>query len=103
MPFMLIPVLPEMTESALVHYDKKIHHRVNNMASGVFTMFLGIGQCFGPIFGSYAYSAIGFRWTSDIMAIFNLTFAILYFFFAGGVESFKMTFNKGLTLNQKVS
>lgn len=91
MPFMLIPALPEMAESALEHYDKTIHERVNNMSSAIFTTFLGIGQCLGPIFGSISFANLGFRLTSDIMVFINLTFALLYFTFAGGVPAFKLT------------
>ena len=61
MPFMFVPALPEMTESTLHSYDKSVHERVNNMSSGVFSAFMGLGSCLGPIYGSYASSAIGFR------------------------------------------
>ena len=53
--FSMVPILPEMSNSALEHYHKSVHERVNNMASGMFTFQIGLGSCLGPIFGSIFY------------------------------------------------
>ena len=38
----LIPGLPEMVEGALVHFPGQ-EREVNNMSSGIFNSFLGLG------------------------------------------------------------
>jgi hypothetical protein len=53
MPFTLIPGLPEMTDSALVHYKKSQHERVNNLACGLYNTVLGVGEVAGPLYGTF--------------------------------------------------
>jgi hypothetical protein len=88
MPFTLIPGLPEMTDSALVHYKKSQHERINNLASGLYNMVLGVGEVAGPLYGTFVAAQVGFRETSDILAIVFMIFAISYYVFAGGKEAF---------------
>ena len=42
-PFTLIPSLPEMIESALLLYPEDLEPEINDVSSGIFNMFLGIG------------------------------------------------------------
>jgi hypothetical protein len=51
-PFILVPSLPEMIESVLPLYPESAEPRINDLSSGIFNMFLGIGQVCGPLFGS---------------------------------------------------
>ena len=84
----LIPGLPEMVEGALVHFPGQ-EREVNNMSSGIFNSFLGLGQVIAPLYGSTANALIGFKHTTTISSALDLCFAILYFAFAGGATAFK--------------
>ena len=42
MPFVLVPALPEMIEVALKTYPNSVG-RINDVSSGIFNMFLGLG------------------------------------------------------------
>ena len=59
------------------------------MASGAFNSFLGIGQVIAPLYGSTANALLGFKHTTTISAALDLSFAILYFAFAGGATAFR--------------
>ena len=86
-PYILVPSLPEMIESVLDYYPGE-ETEVNDISSGVFNMFLGIGQVSGPIFGSLIANRFGFRVCCDYVAIVSLLFGILYFIFTNGFASF---------------
>lgn len=51
-PFTLVPSLPEMIESVMIHYPPSAEFEINNLSSGIFNMFLGLGQVLGPMYGS---------------------------------------------------
>jgi hypothetical protein len=51
-PFTLVPSLPEMIESAMCYYPASAETEINDISSGMFNMFLGIGQIIGPLYGS---------------------------------------------------
>jgi len=59
-PFTLVPSLPEMIESVMPLYPASAETEINNISSGMFNMFLGIGQIFGPLFGSIVTKATNF-------------------------------------------
>jgi hypothetical protein len=59
------------------------------MASGIFNAFLGIGQCLGPLYGATTTKRLGFQTTTDILALYSLAFAALYFFSAGGLGALR--------------
>ena len=42
-PLILIPALPEMIDQALPLYPKQCEGKINDISSGLFNMFLGIG------------------------------------------------------------
>ena len=41
-PFLLVPSLPEMIESALIRFPDQ-ESQVNDLSSGIFNSFLGLG------------------------------------------------------------
>ena len=96
----LIPGLPEMVEGALVHFPGQ-EREVNNMSSGIFNSFLGIGQVIAPLYGSTANALLGFKHTTTISGAFDISFAILYFAFAGGATAFITTY-KNFTEPDKI-
>ena len=63
--------------------------KVNDVSSGIFNMFLGIGQILGALFGTYITQYFGFRICCDSVALMCLIFAILYFIFADGCKAFR--------------
>ena len=91
--FMMIPGLPEMVESTLVHYPGQ-ERDVNNLSSGIYNSFLGFGQVIAPAYGAFVTEAVGFRLTADIVAMICLFFGIAYIVLAGGCEAFRNTFRK---------
>jgi MFS family permease len=61
---------------------------VNDISSGIFNMFLGIGQVSGPVFGSIITDMYGFRICCDLVAIISLLYALIYFVMAEGANSY---------------
>lgn len=51
-PFTLVPSLPEMIESVQGFYPQSAEFEINNISSGMFNMFLGLGQILGPMYGA---------------------------------------------------
>jgi len=89
-PYVIVPTLPEMIDVALVKYpDDEI--AVNDLSSGVFNSFLGIGQVAGPLFGALMTEAYGFRVTTDVMGIITLIYALVYFVVGEGPAAFKQS------------
>jgi MFS family permease len=87
-PFTLVPALPEMIESVALHYPQSAEFQINNLSSGMFNMFLGLGQIFGPMYGATIADAYGFRTCCDSVAVICLTYAVLYYIFANGKHAF---------------
>ena len=89
-PFMLIPALPEMTEAVLKDFSPEDQEVINDLSSGIFNCFLGLGQIAGPLFGSIMTSQFGFRLSADFVSIIIGIFAIVYFVFGEGSAAFKV-------------
>ena len=87
----MIPGLPEMVESMKPKFPKEQERQVNDYSSGIFNSFLGFGQVLAPMYGSTVTEALGFRWTTDIVAIICFVFGIIYFVFGDGIEAFRTT------------
>ena len=88
---MYCPALPEMVECSLEYFPGQ-EREVNNMAAGVFSSCLGIGQVMGPIYGALLEQSVGFRHTTTVTAALNLTYGLAYFAFGGGVAAFTKTY-----------
>lgn len=58
--FLMVPVIPEMINSASTFYPDQIIE-ITDISAGVFNSGLGIGQVIGPIFGSYMTKMFDFR------------------------------------------
>jgi hypothetical protein len=56
----MIPALSEMIDVALLLYPESSEIKINDISSGLFNMFIGIGQIIGPIYGSYMNKEYGF-------------------------------------------
>ena len=81
-----------MIESVLPHYPESADHQINDLSSGIFNMFLGIGQVIGPLYGSFVTSHYGFRYCSDFVSVICLVFAITYYMFGEGAKAFQGSF-----------
>lgn len=84
----MIPILPEMLDSVTPLYPKQ-EERVNDLSSGIFNSFLGIGLISGPIYGSLMASATSFQYTCDSVSFICLGFALSYFVLGDGYSAFK--------------
>lgn len=82
-PYMLVPSLPEMIDAGLKRFPEQ-EALVNDLSSGIFNCFLGLGQISGPLFGSFMEQKYGFRLTCDWVAFISLGIALLYFCFGKG-------------------
>ena len=98
--FMMIPGLPEMVESMIPLYPGQ-ERAVNDLSAGLYNAFLGFGQVVAPGYGAFMTEAVGFRWTSDVVAIICFFFALVYFIIAGGVPAFRDTFKKKSSVDEK--
>jgi MFS family permease len=89
-----VPVLPELIESVAVEEfgipleqenkkdEKDKDPRINiicDKASTMYNMAFSLGGAIAPILGGVLDDAIGFRSTSDVMAVSALITAIFYF------------------------
>ena len=79
-PIGLILALPTMVEAANKHFPGQERH-VNNMSSGIFNTFNGIGEVIGPMYGAAMYERVGFRSTSDTIMLICFTYALIFFLF----------------------
>lgn len=80
---MMIPGLPEMVESTIPLYPGQ-ERQVNDISAGLYNAFLGFGQVVAPAYGALVSEALGFRLTSDIVALICFIFGAVYFALAGG-------------------
>ena len=82
------PCLLEMLDSGKERFPDQ-EERVTNMSAAIYNSFLGIGYLLAPLYGTSMAEILGFRLTMDILAFFDLAFAIAYFALAGGMSAFK--------------
>ena len=78
-----------MLEVAKEKYPDCNMARVGDLTAALLNTSLGLGLALGPLYGATTYSVLNFRLTQDILAIFCISFAILYFFLADGISAFK--------------
>ena len=78
-PFLIIPALPEMIDSAKNKYPMSSTNDINDISAGLFNMFLGIGQICGPVYSSTMAYKFGYRTCCDSVAYVSLGFGIMYF------------------------
>ena len=88
---LVIPILPEMLEVAEERYPDCNMQTVGDLTGALLSTSLGLGQVLGPLYGAMTYSALNFRLTQDILAIFCISFATLYFLLGDGLSAFKIT------------
>lgn len=77
--FYCITSMSVLIDDAWERFPKR-KNEVTDIASGVFTCMLDIGETIGPIYGSIVYSYVGFRWCADSIAYFLLAYSLLYLF-----------------------
>ena len=86
--FLMVPVIPEMINSASTFYPDQIIE-ITDISAGVFNSGLGIGQVIGPIFGSYMTKMFDFRNWCDMIGVILLTYSVIYFIFGDGFSLLK--------------
>ena len=92
----IIPVLPDMIESAEEKYPGMDMDQLHNSISGLFIAAQGLGETLGPVLGSVFEEYYGFRTSQDILGCIIFGFMIFYFILCGGTKIFK---NKGIVHN----
>jgi MFS family permease len=83
----LLPVIPEMIDESKrdddisPHLDKQVNIDVlNDHVSGLYNFFFALGNVIGPLLGNWMYVSYGGPVTFDLMALYIVMFALLYFF-----------------------
>lgn len=77
-----------MVESVLPLYPGQ-EETINDLSSGLFNMFLGIGQVAGPLYGAMITDKYGYQTCCDSVAFISLTYALLYYWFTDGKSAFQ--------------
>ena len=78
-----------MIDSSLPLFPANCSHQINDISSGLFTMFQGLGQILGSIYGAKMTERYGFKTCCDSVALFCLAFSVVYFTFGDGKQAFK--------------
>ena len=81
-----VPILPEML--AVIEHDlpELKGDELNNVASGYFNSFLGVGETVGPISASLLCEQFGFRTAFDIVACLILIYCICFLIYINESE-----------------
>lgn len=75
-----------MIESVIPYYPGQ-EEEINDLSSGLFNMFLGIGQVLGPLYGAIVTEMYGYKVCCDFVAVISLFFAVLYYVITDGKEA----------------
>ena len=81
---LLVPPIPEMINCASEKYKNRVVD-ITDISAGVFNSCLGMGQVFGPIYGSNITKLTDFRICSDTVSLILFVYVILYFVIGDGV------------------
>lgn len=87
----MIPALPEMMDTIefdddfCSYYEKK---DIETVISSVFVTFHSIGEAVGPLSNSIMMSYFGYRRAHEILAVWILIYAMLYFVVCGNFKMF---------------
>jgi MFS family permease len=102
--FTVIPVMPEMIGATNNAYAGK-ESELNDRLSSIFHTCVGTGQILGPLSGSSVTKYFGFRTGCDIIAIWMITFLLVYFVCCDGVGAAKLSVARlrGLLPNRDAS
>ena len=77
--FYCITSMSVLIDDACERFPKR-KNEVTDIASGVFTCMLDIGETIGPIYGSVVADYVGFRWCADSIAYMLLGYSLIYLF-----------------------
>jgi MFS family permease len=92
--FIFIPLLPDAIEAVYIKEKLVEGHNdyqdqlINDMASGLYGTFFSTGQILSPILGGALYDTIGFRSTTDFMALSCIGYSVIFFLFNVGFKIF---------------
>merc|ERR1719446_61538 len=75
--FAFIPTCPEMVEATQLRYQST-HPRLNDLTSGIFNVFFGIGSLLGPQMSTIFMSWYGYRTSCDIFMCICFVLSIIY-------------------------
>lgn len=90
--FIYIPLLPDALEAVFLKekivegQNHSLDQLISDYGSGLYGTFFSTGQILAPIAGGALYEMIGFRETTDFMAVTCLTWALVFFVFNVGFK-----------------
>lgn len=84
----MIPALPEMMDT--IESDEEFcnyfeQKDIETVISSIFVTFHSVGEAIGPIANSVLISSFGFTGAHEALAIYVLSFSVLYFLIGGNV------------------
>lgn len=95
----VLPAIPQFMEYIIRKFPNPEYKlQVSDMSSGLFVGSYSLGILVGPIIGGQVYAffledesdasrQIAFKWASTVIAFIQITLAITFFTFAGGVQA----------------
>ena len=90
--FLIVPIMPEMISSASAYYPNKITE-ITGISGGFFGLALNVGQTLGYIFGTICTKMTDFRICSDMVGLFIIIYATVYFIYGGGMDFIKSMYD----------
>jgi MFS family permease len=78
--FIFVPLLPEIINSVMDKEEIGENEELNDKGASVFNFSYALGCLIAPILGGAFNDIMGFRYTSDLMAVCACVFGLLYFF-----------------------
>lgn len=85
----VIPIFPEMLHSIEEKFPQLRGDELNNVSSGYFNSFLGVGEAIGPICASVLTHNFGFRSSEDILGSVLCLYCIFFFLLCGRFDIFQ--------------
>jgi len=82
-----IPILPEMLHRIELDLPELKGDELNNVASGYFNSFLGVGETLGPISASLLTETYGFRVAFDVLATLIMAYCMCYMIYINESDS----------------
>jgi MFS family permease len=86
--FIFVPLLPEILYVVSTEEGLDNSNELNDKASGIYNVAYASGTILAPNIGGILSDAYGFRVMCDCLAIFSLTFSIIFLFANVGIRTF---------------
>ena len=80
-PFITVPLLPILVETATSLHHKDKHTKIKEHMVGMFSIITGLATSFGFLYGINMTDLVGLRYTCDITGAVSLIFGISFYLY----------------------